>query len=523
VQASRSLLDRRSVCVALLLGWCGLLFFYGLTAGELWRTEGLRAIIAAEFLHSGNWIVPTLYGEALFTKPPGMYAAIALRSLPFGAVSEWSARLPSALAATAIVFLFYWYFGRRFGRRAGLLAGLIVPMNFMWLDKASAAEIDMLQVAWVTASILFLLRALESSEDRGSRIEDRGSRIEAYRVGGNDQTAQFSFDPRSSILDPRSSNWGWWLAALLCVAGGTLTKWTAPAFFYATAIPLLWWRGQLRLLWRREHLLSAALAASIVAAWIIAAGALGGWDNLTSTVFREAMQRISPSHSPKPWSLGATLLHPLVVLATTLPWSVVALLTLRPGFMRLWDERGRRMLQALHCWLWPNLLLWSLMTEHAPRHSFPLFPAIAGLAVMVWIAWLEGKLSWRWPRVQPAKVLLVSLALWLAAKGVFVHAIIPHRNADREPRAKGELIASLVPQGFTLYLFRLKDEGIMFYYGRPVLRLASPADLPCRGTPVYCILEEAEWEQWQTPRPVQVLHHLTDEQGAPIVLVRVGG
>ncbi|HYT89372.1 MAG TPA: hypothetical protein VEL76_11755, partial [Gemmataceae bacterium] len=73
------------------------------------------------------------------------------------------------------------------------------------------------------------------------------------------------------------------------------------------------------------------------------------------------------------------------------------------------------------------------------------------------------------------------------------------------------------------YLFRLKDEGIMFYYGRPVLRLASPADLPCRGTPVYCILEEAEWEQWQTPRPVQVLHHLTDEQGAPIVLVRVGG
>ena len=46
-----------------------------------------QAIIAAEFLRSGNWIVPTLYGEPLFTKPPGMYAAIALVSLPVGGVS----------------------------------------------------------------------------------------------------------------------------------------------------------------------------------------------------------------------------------------------------------------------------------------------------------------------------------------------------------------------------------------------------------------------------------------------------
>src|SRR5262249_41158907 len=90
---------------AFLLVWCGCLFFYGLNAGELWRTESLRAIIGAEFLRSGNWVVPTLYGEPLFTKPPGMYAAIALASWPFGSVTEVTARLPSALAATAAVLL----------------------------------------------------------------------------------------------------------------------------------------------------------------------------------------------------------------------------------------------------------------------------------------------------------------------------------------------------------------------------------------------------------------------------------
>src|SRR5262249_49336772 len=142
--------ERRWSALLLLSALCAFLFFYGLNAGELYRTESLRAIIAAEFVRSGNWIVPTLYGEPLFTKPPGMYAAPALCSWPFGAVTDWSARIPSAVAATATVFLFYWYFGRQLGRRAGLIAAVILPLSLMWLDKAPSAEIDMLQVAWVS-------------------------------------------------------------------------------------------------------------------------------------------------------------------------------------------------------------------------------------------------------------------------------------------------------------------------------------------------------------------------------------
>ncbi len=113
-------------------------------------------------LQSGNWVVPTLYGQPLFTKPPGMYVAIALCSWPFGEVSEWTARLPSALAATATVLLMYWFFARQLGRRAGLLAAAIMPMSAFWLERSISAEIDMLQVAWVTASILFFLRAASS-------------------------------------------------------------------------------------------------------------------------------------------------------------------------------------------------------------------------------------------------------------------------------------------------------------------------------------------------------------------------
>jgi 4-amino-4-deoxy-L-arabinose transferase-like glycosyltransferase len=533
------LVERRWACVLILALWCGCLFFHGLGGSgfggsELYRTESLRAIIAAEFLRSGNWVVPTLYGEALFTKPPGMYAAIALVSWPFGGVSEWTARLPSALAGTAVVFLFYWYFGRQLGRLGGLVAGLLVPIGFMWIDKTPSAEIDTLQVAWVTASVLFLLRALDEDDKvtrwQGDKVtqETPDRHVLAMRVqvptdGTPSPCPPVALSPCHPVTLSPCQGWGWWLAALLCVAGGFLTKWTAPAFFYATAVPLLWWRGRLRLLFGRQHLLSAAAAASLCLAWVAAAASLGGWDNFTETVKREALQRLVPNYSARPYSWPAALTHPAKLLITTLPLSALALVTFWPGFWRLWDERGRRLLQALRCWAWPNVLIWSLMSEHAPRHSFPLFPAIAGLGAMVWLAWLQGKLPWGWLRIRPAPTLVVLLVLWLGAKAVFVHAWVPNqRNVSRQPRAKGQLLAALVPPGQVLYLFHLKDEGIMFYYGRPVVRLARLADLPSRGEAVYCILTKPELKLWRTSRPVEVVREMQDEQGDPMFLVRVG-
>jgi len=536
------LTNRRWFCWPCLACYCGWLFFYGLTTGEFYRTESLRAIVAAEFLRSGNWIVPTLYGEPLFTKPPGMYAAIALASWPFGEVREWTARLPSAMAATATVFLFYWYFGRQLGRRSGLLAALILPMSFLWLDKSSTAEIDMLQAFWVSASVLFFLRGMEIVEDRGWRMEDRkwkiadcSHRIESLRV----QAPQTGFavinhqssipDPPSSILDPPPSLWLWWLAALLCVAGGVLTKWTGAAFFYGTVVPLLWWRGQLRFLWGRHHLMCAGVAASIVLAWVAAAGTLGGWHDLYATVSREGLMRLSPSHHHRPYPWGESLGHPFRLLAAGLPCSAFALLSLRPGFSAMWDARGLRLLQAMHCWTWPNILFWTVIPEHATRHSFPLFPGLAGLAALVWIAWLRGLsenrsqalLGNEASRVRAARLFIGLVVIWIVVKLVFVESILPRRNPARQPKEKGEQLAALVPDGDMLYLSQVKDEGIMFYYGRPVRRLPDMDQLPSSNRPIYCILDEAEWRNWKSKRAAEMLLQMPDEQGDPLVLVRV--
>ena len=45
-----------------------------------------------------------------------------------------------------------------------------------------------------------------------------------------------------------------------------------------------------------------------------------------------------------------------------------------------------------------------------------------------------------------------------------------HNPLCAPPKEKGEQLAAWVPDGNTLYLFQVKDEGIMFYYRRPVRR-----------------------------------------------------
>lgn len=263
------------------------------------------------------------------------------------------------------------------------------------------------------------------------------------------------------------------------------------------------------------------VAAAPCVAWTAAVVTLTGWDAFRDTVGGEALARLSPAHHTRAYPWHELLTFPLGFLAANLPWSAFALLSLRPGFARLWDERGRRLLQLLHCWTWTNLLFWTIVPGHHLRHAMPLQPGLAGLAAMVWIAWLDGRLRWPLPRLRPGHVFLTLILLWLATKLVFVHAVVPSRNPAREPRLKGERISALVPLGQTLYLSRLKDEGILFYYGRPARRVPDVSHLLASGETAYCLLIEPEWEQWSGPRHAEALLHVYDEQGALIVLVKV--
>ena len=83
------------------------------------------------------------------------------------------------------------------------------------------------------------------------------------------------------------------------------------------------------------------------------------------------------------------------------------------------------------------------------------------------------------------------------------------------------VIASLVPPRQTLYLFGAKDEGILFYYGRPARRLPCPDHLPATSELVYCMMTESEWRQESFRGSAEAVTRFPDEQGQPLRLVRV--
>lgn len=454
-----------------LAAWCAVLFAYGLATGPLYRTEALRAIIGRECLN-GHWLYPVLYGEPFLTKPPGHYAAVGLCSLPFGDVTEATARLPSVFSAVLAVALVHGLFRRAVGDGGALVAAALLPCSVLWLDKVPSAEIDMTLVGWVAAAVCALYRALEAD------AEGRGA-------------------------GP------WWLLALGCVAGGALTKWTAPAFFYLTAGPLLLWRGRVGLLFGRNHLLAAGAALALCGLWAAAVVAEVGRDALADTVRKEAAYRFAPKPSKGyPWAELA--LYPLAVGAAHLPVAGFALVTFRRAFWEGLSARARLLAQVLHCWTWPNLLFWTLVPNHNVRYALPLSAGLMGLGALG-LLWLCRDRPRALRRAAGAV-----LACWLVAKVAFVEVVVPARTAGRNAAGTAADLRARVPAGAPLFVFRLKDEGVTFYYARPVRKLTGPHELP-PGAHAVLIRSERAAPAFAHLVP---LAELRDQQGDPIWLVR---
>src|SRR3984893_10415634 len=116
----------RSRC-ALLIGVGATLFFFTLGARVLSTNDEARfPLLARDILSQGHWLLPRLDGIPHLNKPPLHAWLIALASWPMGAVTQWTASVPSVFAALVVVMATYWMARRLFGGETALVAGLTV-------------------------------------------------------------------------------------------------------------------------------------------------------------------------------------------------------------------------------------------------------------------------------------------------------------------------------------------------------------------------------------------------------------
>lgn len=77
------------------------------------RGEPREAVVALSMLKEGNWVLPINNGIDMAYKPPFFHWLIALCSLPLGYVTEYSARMPSAIALSMMTLAGFRFYARR--------------------------------------------------------------------------------------------------------------------------------------------------------------------------------------------------------------------------------------------------------------------------------------------------------------------------------------------------------------------------------------------------------------------------
>ena len=347
--------DERGAHLVLLLALSALLFFLGLGGlGLTDRDEGSNAEAAREMVETGDWISPTLNYQPRFAKPVFIYWLTSGAYTLFG-VSEFTARLPSALFGVGLIVLQYLFLARLRGPTVGLFGALMLLLNL---------EIVVIGRMALTDSVLIFFTTLA---------------LYGFWLGFHGEGRE-----RRGI----------WLL-YIGMALGTLTK--GPV---GIAIPLLAIVPYLTLtrrwlqFWRTCFPLAGLCVLLLLAApWYVTMLAIHG-SQYTASAQADTVGRFL---SPTGGHGGTLLFYVPVLLFGFFPWSGFLLAGLyqtlknvrRSQFDADASSRAPRISNGeldlfAALWIVAVFVFFSLSATRLPHYIAPLFPAAAILAASYW-------------------------------------------------------------------------------------------------------------------------------------------
>lgn len=352
------------IAVMLTVPFLGLTDFYS-------KGEPREAVVAYTMVEHGNWILPINNGGDIPYKPPFFHWCIALFSLLQGHVSEFTSRLPSALALVAMSVGGFVFFAKRKNANMALLATLLSLTAFEVHRAGINCRVDMVNTAFMVGALFLMYQWWE----RGKHTMP-------------------------------------WLA-ILCMSGATLTKGpvgmllpcAVMGVFMLTQRESLW-----STVWRLG--LTALLSLVLPLCWYYAAYLQGG-DEFLRLVKEENIDRLLgkmayESHENPFWYNFVTLITgwlPYTLLFVfslfVLPWKRFS----KSGFLQ--SVRRAEPMQVF-VWLAFGLILFFYCIPKSKRSVYllPCYPFMAWLMAqyVVWLvanrlsavkvyAWLMGVLG----------------------------------------------------------------------------------------------------------------------------------
>jgi 4-amino-4-deoxy-L-arabinose transferase-like glycosyltransferase len=131
------------------------------------KGEPREAAVAVSMLETGNWMLPKVYADEFAYKPPMAHWLMALFSLPQGHVSPFTARLPSALAYTALLALVLFFFGKKVRFQEAFIATLLLFTCVEIHRAGMTARVDMLLTLFTVAGLIKLFWWEDERELKG--------------------------------------------------------------------------------------------------------------------------------------------------------------------------------------------------------------------------------------------------------------------------------------------------------------------------------------------------------------------
>jgi 4-amino-4-deoxy-L-arabinose transferase-like glycosyltransferase len=323
--------------------------FSGLGAlGLVGPDEPRYAAIARAMSATYDWVTPRLWGTPWFEKPVLYYwtAGIAMRL--FG-VSEFAARLPSALAALLAVVAVAWTALRSYGVSTAWYSLLMLPTSVAMIGFSRAASPDMLFAGLLTAAMAVASEMLQKS-----------------RPGPLLRVA-FGFFLGAAVLAKGP--------AAVILAGGATLLWAALS-------------RQWRALFRFLHPLIIAVFCATALPWYVLC-ALRNPDFLRVFIWQHNFERyLTPifEHRQPFWFFGP------IFLLGILPW-LPLLMTLFFDASRNFHSESRMDSPALFiaCWSLFTLVFFSLSQSKLPGYILPAIPPLFLLLARSFVRQIEQR------------------------------------------------------------------------------------------------------------------------------------
>jgi len=161
----------RNWTTAALLAAAAILLLLRLSGTDLWAPDEPRYAQVAEEMRAlergpADLVLLRLNGAPYTQKPPLYYWLAALAGAPGERVTEWAARLPSAVAGIALVWVTLQLGQALFQQRAvGLWSAAILLTSFRFAHLARRAQLDVLLALFESVALLAFWRL--DSEARG--------------------------------------------------------------------------------------------------------------------------------------------------------------------------------------------------------------------------------------------------------------------------------------------------------------------------------------------------------------------